>query len=277
MNIVFSCDKNYLKYLKVAIFSILKNAKKTSNFNFKIISNDLSNEDIENIQKLTQIKDFNIELICINKEMFSDFPLGGISKMAVQTYFKYIIPQLLKNEKLALYLDVDVLIREDLEEFYNTAFDDKLAVVVGDFYKRIVELENFLGVEYYFNAGVMLLNLEKMRNQNITKQLFENTILLKNANKLTFHDQCVFNYTLNRKVEFVSPKYNAQLGLFQTIFQKMYAKEVLDEGIKNPSIVHFTTEKKPWLDNCPHPFATEYLLYMSQLNKFYDNQCAFDN
>lgn len=263
MNIVFSCDKNYLKYLKVAIFSILKNAKKTSKFNFKIIGNDLSNEDIENIQKLTQIKDFDIELICVNKEMFNDFPLDGISKMAVQTYFKYLIPQLLKNEKRALYLDVDVLVREDLEEFYNTNFEDKLAVVVGDFYKKIKDLEEFLGVEHYFNAGVMLLNLENMRKQNITKQLFENTILLKNANKLTFHDQCVFNYTLNGKVKFVSPKYNAQLGLFQTIFQKMYAREVLDEGIKNPCIVHFTTEKKPWLDSCPHPYAAEYLEYLN--------------
>ena len=103
--------------------------------------------------------------------------------------------------------------------------------------------------------------------EKTAEKLFRNTEILAKEGRIKFHDQCVFNYTLNGRVRFVSPRYNAQLGLFQTIYQKMYPEEVLKEAIKNPAIVHYTTEKKPWSAECPHPFGDEYFKTKEEIKK----------
>jgi len=271
MNIVFSCDKNYFKHLCAVLVSILRNAKADREFSFKILSCDWGGEEVEKICKLKSIKNFDLELINVDKSNFEKMPLLNSEYMSSQTYFKYLICDIFKTLERVLYLDVDICVRGDLLELYNTDFEGNLAVVVGDFYKKIDELTQELGVKNYFNAGVMLFNLEGLRREKIAEKLFENTERMAREGKIKFFDQCVFNYTLDGRVKFVSPKYNAQLGLFQTIFQKMYSEDVLKAAIENPVIVHYTTEKKPWSAECPHPFKEDFLAAEEEVKKISEN------
>src|SRR5574344_2295684 len=101
MNIVFSADNNLVKQLAVAITSILKNSKKNESFNFFVLTNDISTENVEIINRLKLIKPFNIEFILIDETEFKNFPIYKHFK--IPTWFRIALPRLLDLDKV-LYM-----------------------------------------------------------------------------------------------------------------------------------------------------------------------------
>ena len=61
MNIFFTVDNEYVRYLSVTMASILYNCKKDNIINFFIISDSISNENKRKLEGLKNINNFNIE------------------------------------------------------------------------------------------------------------------------------------------------------------------------------------------------------------------------
>ena len=63
-----------------------------------------------------------------------------------------------------LYIDGDILVREDLEELFNVDMEDCLIAAVRDMGGEVkLHFNDLLGTENYFNSGVMLLDLAGLR------------------------------------------------------------------------------------------------------------------
>ncbi|MBC3537803.1 hypothetical protein H8J70_11185 [Megasphaera hominis] len=108
-------------------------------------------------------------------------------------------------------------------------------------------------LEYYFNAGVMLMNLKKIWE---TLDLYEEGLhLLKPHPNLSFADQDVLNILFQKKMKHLSQKFNQQINLFD---------ETLDFSVlKQLAIFHFSGMVKAWF--APQAEVQElYHFYMAK-------------
>ena len=112
-------------------------------------------------------------------------------------FYRLLLQDILPNENKVLYLDCDTLVYKDLNEIYNYNIADK-------YYTGMLEEENrnIKGyiIKYYINSGVLLINLDNLRKDNIYTKIIE--YLTMNNNTLTFHDQDTINAVCNTKMEF---------------------------------------------------------------------------
>lgn len=261
INIVMASSNEYAVHCGTLMISILKNSLPNEFFHFYILETNICDENKRLLEKI-QTEASKIDFIRLDKDIFSAAHFtkkySSMPQVTVQTFYKYLIPILLKDIDRVLYMDVDTLVFNSLSSFYNTDFKDNYAAVVSNYdcYKG-----EDLGLNEYFNAGVVLFNLKKCREENITDQLFKNHIELFDAGKLKFVDQCVLNYTFRGQVVWCDMKYNVG-----TQWVKKHER-VCKNAVKNAVITHFTTVKKPWDLFFAHPYAEKYFEYL-QLSPF---------
>lgn len=247
MNIAFLIDNSYAEQLCVTLASVLKNDKYNTFFNIYVLDGGISDKNKEKICRLKDFKPFNIEFIKIDISLFDKSPVRYHLKAL--NYARILLPSLLTCDKV-LFLDCDLLVLDDLTDFYNEDFENKYACVVKErlsdesFFKRHIKE---LRLKSYFNAGVMLLNLEKMRKHNIQELCFK--FLSEQPDKIVLLDQCVLNFAFNDNVKFIATRYNYQYKLN------------VSKKIKNPAIIHFVGKEKPYFGYA-HPYENMYYHYL---------------
>lgn len=259
-HIVFTTDKNYLKYLNVAIFSAIKNKNPNSIYDINILCVDLSEKEQQSFKKFEQ-KNVSIKTIPVSIEelTFGYFEILNV-RVSRADLFKFLMPKIFENYDKILYLDADILVRGDLLDLYNTDLKNHYLGAVLKYSPNITVIHipfRKILMHYDYNCGVMLLNLDKMRKNNITKKL----IVKKNKDKLrALMTQTTFNQVIPvRKIIKLSPIYNFYARLQEDDFNYFELKRVyspylndinsIDELAKAAVIVHYAGPEKPWYDN----------------------------
>ena len=264
INICYITDKNYFLPTLVSILSVAENCSE-SHINIYVICSDVSQKHIKILRNL---KSKNISIIVKNVENpYTD--LGEkhiyVSRTAL---LKFSVPNLFPNLDKILYLDSDILVCKDLENLYNIDLNNSYAAVVSDMeavseYKCHYKLE----LNNYFNSGVMLLNLQKIRKDNITQKFIE---LKSNEYQQQFMDQDVINRGFNNGVIFIEPKYNFMYSKLSQYSRESIAAyydvsvEEIDMIYNSPCILHLTDYIKPW-NNCFAPCFTNWFTYFLRI------------
>ena len=236
MNLVFICDNNYALPTRTAINSVIRNKKTETELKIYIVAVDLTTE---NIKKFKTLATHNVSIEVIEKT--NSFAHVGLDHIYVSkaALFKFSLPELLPDDKV-LYLDGDIIVQEDLSVLYNTNISKYYAAAIRDYFAENEKQDNIrIKHQFYFNSGCMLLNLLKMRQENITDKL----ITYKNGAKDNFYmDQDAFNIIFNENVKYISPEYNF-FNLYYNLRQNQAYSEL--QRIINPKIIHFANNK-PW-------------------------------
>ncbi|MBR6127334.1 glycosyltransferase family 8 protein [bacterium] len=183
LNICYITDNKYFLPTLVSIISIAENCSNSS-INIHVICSDISQKYIKILDSLS----FRNISIIVN---FVENPYKNLGEkhrhVSKTALLKFSVPYLFPNLDKILYLDSDILVFRDLENLYDIDLNNSYVAAVSDI--KAVKCYHFdkkLGLDNYFNSGVMLLNLEKMRNDNISEKLVE----LKNSEKeQSFMDQ----------------------------------------------------------------------------------------
>lgn len=248
INIVFITDDNYVLTTKIAIKSLIANKKKDTQYNINIICVDLLDNNIAILNNLNE-KNAVINIIKeTNKYTNVGFFHKHVSKAAL---FKFQIPNIFSDLDKILYLDGDMLIKHDLTELYNIDLENNYAAVVKDYAGQRIEKHHLkINHKDYFNSGTMLLNLIKMRNDNMPAKLLD---IKKHETFYHFMDQDALNIGFEEKVIYLSPKYNlmlANLNYDKNDIANFYNLKIneLEQIIKDPIIIHLTNKIKPWND-----------------------------
>ena len=75
-------------------------------------------------------------------------------------FFKFDLPDVLSDWDKVLYIDTDMIIQGDLSQLFNTDLGEAYIAAVKDMAGMALESHhNRLGLGNYFNAGMMLMNL----------------------------------------------------------------------------------------------------------------------
>lgn len=251
--IVFALNDEYALPTFIALESLLKSAKVSTFYHiYYLVPNEFSTHYIQQIEKL-KTKYSNFSFVSINmKDAFKGAYIR-LEHISEQTYYRLLLPELLQEWERCLYLDGDVLVRDDLAMLYSSLCDDNYLAGVkspgyhlNSSYKEKASCDK-IGIESYdnyVNAGVLVFNLKKMREDKITGKLLN--IIKKN---LPSQDQDALNVVCYSKIQQLPLKYNVPV-LYrnqQDELKKVFTSEEVEEARREPIIVHFAGGyTKPW-------------------------------
>jgi len=273
--ICFCSDNNYAQHLAVALVSVLKNSGKTDEFSFFVLDAGITDENKNKISELKKIKDFQIEYINIDMSLFKTFP-DNSTYISAASYARLLVSSLLKNTDKVIYLDCDLVVCGSLRELFNENIDDYHLAGVEDIYyyhsRRALKRDT---ESFYANSGVMLINLDKWRRDNIEEKLL--AVPETAAMELMHRDQDIINIVLNKTTKPLNLKWNVMDCFFRVAnhMEIHPLKKDIKTAWRFPSIIHYTGLIKPW----DKPYMPQGCLYLKYLKytSFQKNYIALIN
>lgn len=221
MIIVMCATRNWYFYMSVALYSILRHNKVKKIYLF--IEDD----------KIPYIKDTRVEFININKipQYVKKTSPNYDTKYSKLSYTRCFFSKILQESKI-LYLDVDALVINNIEELWNVDIKEKALAGVyenGEWSKYL----GIDGLDYnYINSGVLVMNLDYIRQHKLDDKMID----LLNTKHFYFPDQDVLNIVCKNHIEHIDNKYNS----------------AETTGINpNAKIIHYIRERKGWIRESP--------------------------
>lgn len=163
--------------------------------------------------------------------------------------FRLLLPGLLPEYDKIVYIDCDVIVRQNIGNLYqNTDLEQNwLGVVFEAPIEQQAERFRALGCDpnRYFNSGFLLMNLAQMRKENVSASLLEAC----KVPYLEFPDQDALNQVCQGHILPLSPLYNGIRTFFipkyKPDFIREYGSEALWEQVQREATIHYTGGK-PW-------------------------------
>lgn len=161
------------------------------------------------------------------------------------TYVKLMLPTLLPDLDQVLYLDVDILLRDDISELLDWQLHHSIGAIpeLGTNGRHI---HGNVRVPY-FNAGVLRMSLERLRGEDLWGQA---QAVLRRTPRLQFQDQDVFNICYHHRFDALPLTFN----VFNSVAMSSTKYQLFDD----PVVLHFTGPRKPWMEEMKGPFAREW-------------------
>ena len=290
--VVFSCNNNYLDYLGVALQSMMEYSSDENNYDIIVLDDDLNFEYKDRLLRQCKRKNFSLRFVNISLHLNIDkladiFYIGG-GHYDISVYYRFFLAEILRYYDRCLYLDADIIIREDISKLYNTDLKGHIIGATKDIYIKILGAKYKSWAKYlnktiktddvnpYFQAGVLLFDLDKFRKEDILKKLLYNLEYILKKPKL--QDQCTLNYTLKTKVCFIDNRWNFDLNIQEDLVKQnpfILAETLNKEYIKNyedarsnPFIIHYAGPAKPW--NSPHIEKADIWWSYARKTPFYE-------
>ena len=194
-----------------------------------------------------------VSFVDVPDRLCEGLPTEGFTKKA--TWYRTLAPDLLPELDRVLLLDADLLAVDSLEPLWETDVSDHYVAAVTNVFQadhlfRAAEL-GFDRPDEYFNAGVMLMNLELMRRDGCADAMRDYGV--KHAAELMFRDQDALNVVLAERRRPLHPRWNA-MNSFEAFPWSAYVfgARALEEAERNPGIRHFEGPgvNKPWHRGC---------------------------
>ena len=248
--IVLSSDNKYAPYLYTTMVSILENQYKNTYYSFYILVPSNFSKIYENdILKLNDKYKCYIRFIYI-KKIFENL-IMKIKHITFPTYYRLLISDVLPKEiDKCIYLDIDLCIIKDLSKLFNIDIKENyIAGVLSPKYYLYKEKHckrlNLSSMNQYINAGMLLMNLKKIRKDNMTQKFIK--LIEKNFSS---QDQDILNVACYGKILTLKPKYNSQIVRLieknNTYLKDLYERKDINQAKFSPYIIHFSDKKKPW-------------------------------
>ncbi len=137
------------------------------------------------------------------------------SRFTVGMFYRFFIPQALpKNVEKAIYLDGDIIVNLDINELWEIELDNHPLGVVPEILNK-ADPENFsrlvtdglVEIEKYFNSGVLLMNLNFLRQEETLLAGIE--FIGKNSEYSRYPDQSILNYCFSSGALALPVKFNS--------------------------------------------------------------------
>lgn len=246
MNLLFAINQKFTDLLCNCIHSIIKNGA-SEHYDVFILHSDLCEQDKNKISQVGT-EQMSCHYIPVDEDIFEGFPVSN--RYPLQIYYRLVAPLLLPKEmERILYLDVDLVVINPLDELYNTDFEGNYYVACTHVKECLTKINQVrLGVENapYINTGVMLMNLSALR-ENLTIQQIRETAQKKMFTFL-LPDQDLLTVIYGERIKLVD---TMRFNLSDRILS-FYNSNPKNNKCdlywirKNTVIIHYCGKNKPW-------------------------------
>ena len=278
INIALAINNQYVGQVSALIMSIHKNLKEGRFVRINILHSTVT-EQHQDIMK-NMVKDFdNIsELNFIDMKQFTSneyldkymYKSKDYNYISPETLYRLFIPDIFPQYDKILYLDSDMIVCDNLTDLYETDIT-KVYVAAIKVSNKFLEgeiifnnkklyikdyIKNNLHIDpaTYFNAGVLLLNLNKLRQDNIQEKMFQ---LVTGETIFRFLDQDILNISFYKNSKLIDNQYNFKCRDYTTTHKV--------------TILHFAGKNKPWNYFKQDEFFEKYWDYF-KLTPFYNKK-----
>ncbi|WP_455721934.1 glycosyltransferase [Agathobacter sp.] len=250
-------DGNYCSWLGITIQSLVEHTN--MHVHFHILHDDtLSERNKRKLEYIVARSNNSISFYLIDKNMFGESS-KRMGIYTIGTLFRILLPEICMNLKRIIYLDSDLLVNCDIRNLWEIDISEYCLAAVPD--KDIVEgrigalavNKNGINRERYFNAGVIYMNLEKIRKQgNMRNQVIE---YLENNHESNLPDQDALNTIYNNSTLLLEEKWNRfakhvrankEIGIKDCIYHYVGNICVLYFGTQMDLLYFETANNTPW-------------------------------
>lgn len=267
IHVACNIDSNYVKYCAVMLTSLLEN-NRDSRVCVHIISSALADADRDVLASIVEGRySQRIAFHFPDADMLSRCRIDQGSYISLATYYRIFLGSILPAEVTkVLYLDCDLVVNGSVKPLWNTDISAVSVACVEDMWSgrpAIYERLHYPASSSYFNAGVLLVNLDRWRRNAFESRALD--YLAAHADRLDMYDQDLLNALLHDDKLFVPHRYNVQDGFLRRRRAERMPRasvEALDIELKTPVIIHYTGSKKPWHYKSQHPWRSLYFRYL---------------
>ena len=246
--IILASDENYFVPLYVTLKSLFSNTKE--NIHIKIlIDKAFSIEKTELLTRLASQYDNIVEfydMSYVNNRLKTTIP-----HITIATYYRLWATEVFKEYNKCIYLDVDIVVTGDIKNLYEINIGDNYIAGVKatlfhlhkNGYKSHCAMLGIKDINQYINAGVMVMNLEQIRNNKI--DILFHTLISK---QFTVQDQDIINASCYNHIRLLHPKFNLMItqDIGREEMYKVFGNQQTDEAFSTPIIIHYAGRVKPW-------------------------------
>jgi HAD superfamily hydrolase (TIGR01549 family) len=263
--VFISSDDAYSAYISTAIASICSNTKK--NIGFFILDSGIGKENKDKIAKITEkFGNCIIEFLQIKKEMLEGLEYKNDNKyISIATYNRFFIPSIKPAINKAIYIDADIIAIGDISELFDQDLGEYLLGAVSESninkqtFKKINRTLQLSKTHKYFNAGVLLIDCQRWRENDVLSKLF--AIEKKYRKTLSYADQDILNKFFDSNYMPLDRRFNTSQDTTQ---------------FKTHDIIlrHFSG-RKPWDSDDiagPNVNITDFWHY-AKMTPFYEDIC----
>jgi lipopolysaccharide biosynthesis glycosyltransferase len=223
---------------------------------------ELPVSDRDALARMVEREDGEIRFLEVPDEAVAGFPIEGFTLKA--TWYRVFLPELVRDATRVIYLDADTVVLDDLAPLWRIELDGRLVGAVTNLHQwdhvgRPAAIGLPAGVEY-FNAGVLLLDLERMRDEGTSRELRD--FAVANAPRLEWRDQDALNLVLGERRLALAPRWNVMTSiLLYPWAAETFGADAVREARQRPAIRHFEGPaiNKPWHYLCEHEMREAYL------------------
>lgn len=272
--ITLQTSEYFAPYASVTILSIIEQTSLHYNYDILVMTWDMQEETAQKLISMAEgranvsvrILDVSEDIkvyqkIAMKRSDYEQFSAAGLVRL--------LIPELLTNYDTILNLDCDMLVCADvselfeynLTEYYMGAVPDMICYVLNRRPNEIQFSDELIfktlqlqSVSEYLNAGLLLLNLKKIRMDFTQQQIIEYAI--SDGKFFTCYEQDTFNGLFAEKKLKLPPDWNWFVDSQNIILKWSYQYPITDQWIQNyrnakhnVKIYHYVTSQKPWQDS----------------------------
>ena len=276
MNIIYTTNRTFLPQTAVGITSVCENNRQAGQIQFFVFFLQLTAEDRD---KLTaHVQSYGDDQHCrkiiwidlMDMHRWFDFPFNTSGWNPI-VLARLLMGQLLPPDvHRVLYMDGDTMVRKSLSGLWHT---DLGGCVLGACMEPTCSRERraklgLMGKPYY-NAGVLLVDMDMWREQGVGEEII--SFYRENGGRLFANDQDAINGYLKDRIFPLPVTYNYHntYDIYRYRFFEKFcdypvpSQQELDQIRKDPCVVHFLGEERPWREGNEHRFRDEYLYYLS--------------
>ena len=230
--IVLAGDRNYTTQLETTIKSILYHNRDVKIY---ILNQDIMPDWFRKPRKIARM--LGSEIIDVKLPEQAVFQGWETREyISPMTYARYFIPDYISEDKV-LYLDSDLIVNQSLGSLFEIELYEHLLAAAWD----------TDGIS--FNAGVMLINNKKWRQEKLKERLIEQSIVtIREVEEGRFEnfngDQTILNQVCSNQWLELDKEFNLQVGHDVTAFYNKW-NNYFNELVPL-SIIHFVSYRKPW-------------------------------
>ena len=214
ISISFCISDNYAQHLAVVIASLLIN-NPDCDFVFHVVHHSVRPETEAKIRMLERMYPrHRIVFHAVDVETFARFPLPNtLVHVTHEMYYRYLLPEILKDERRTIYSDVDVLCQAGgIRALWELDLGDKPMGAVRNpawqshpYVDHMIRMGMKESSPSYF-SGLLVLDLEKLRAERFADACMRTT--LEKSDELLFPDMDVINVVMEGRIVDIDPLWN---------------------------------------------------------------------
>ncbi|MCL2400031.1 MAG: glycosyltransferase family 8 protein [Defluviitaleaceae bacterium] len=270
--VVLSANNSFSPYLAVMLQSLLDYSNPQRKYHFIIFERDFTDETKKHLQnQVSSFSHCSIDFVSTTNA-FTGIPIIPRKKshLSLDTFARLFIPYWLDEYPKVIYCDSDMLAKADIAGLFDIDIHDYcmgavlnrsvVNILSNNEYSSLISTAAFSLLENwsrYIQAGLLVFDTAKFKNKISYQELFKFAIYYTNRYKKRKNDQDVISLLIKDDYFILPEEWN--------YIWSRAPKDIIPihETYPNIKIIHYITNKKPWLDSGVEYNAADSFFYIN--------------